>query len=765
MSQSKYLVSLIQAMTDPEFDEIIKIYLIDVDGITNAINCNGPYDSGLDLRTPSFSETEIQYQATTIKKSRFEAKLKADLKKAKENVIKYEIPNKIKYFYSQSIPNRTILELKKMARNEYDLILDIIESNSLSEIAIIYDSIKSRILELSDYEKFHGGSDFFESSKVKAFYDLMSIGSATDIKYNIIKSYIISYLNENGKTTIVKIRELVNQQFESNLTNEYFESILRRMNSQQQITLVDSYKIDLTETERQRLENVLEEYKLQEAIIRKNISTLLTNYQLGDMIEDIIIKLSELYESNYSVNLTEFTHRNSSIQDLKSSTRSFVLFLESNNLSKPEAENLANDLFELSDENPILSRIAAGHVFSKVSDPDRLQDYITQHHRNKDVFIDTNVLIYLLCAHYEPNAEYNKYQYKVAQQFITFVEKNGLSLKTTKQYALETTNLFKHALELIPFTKLPYFNALGKTNNILYDFYLHLSDWDILDYSINSFEKFLKEFRFEAKNHSEENNYSAQINYLLSSLGVEIVELERYDLRKARKSIEEALYNEQRSKSNFVIQNDSIMFSRLGDSNVNVNPIEPIFCTWDMILMKARVIHFQDSPDCTKWFMYTPTRLMDHFSMMNLKVKKGSLTNEVLTILEEDFNFQEKTQSLIDSVKTIINPKDEIGLKYTNKLAQLREENIVQINHHEIDLPDLSLKNSPVDTVFESLLKNYIFESQERDIDLLKLLFTKEELFDDVINVIRTEVDYVKKNKGISDNLFLEVDKLIDTIK
>lgn len=752
-------------MTDTEFDIVAEIYLKEVDNVRNIFNCNGPYDSGLDFRIPNVTEIEVQYQATT-KEHGFKKKIKEDLEKAKKNVDEYGLPKRVKYFYSYPLSNKKVFEYKRMAKVDYDLALDLIEGNILSDVASIYDSIRVRVLELSGYDKFQGGSEFFDSTKVKAFYDLMSIGSTTDIKFNIIKSYIINYLNTNGPTNQFTIIENVNLQFESNLTDEYFESILRRMNSQQQITKVEYGKIDLTEKERKRLLDVLDEFKIEESIIRKKITELLNEYSKSELIDDIITRLSELYESNYSINLSEFTHRNSTIHDLQSSTTAFIKYLEKNEIPETESKRLANRLFQIADENPILSRIAAGQVFSKVSDPDRLQDYIIQHHRNKEVFIDTNVLIYLLCANYEPSAEYDNYHYKVAQQLLKFSESNGLTLKTIRRYAIETTNLFKNALSLIPFTKLPYFDALGKSSNILYNFYLHLKDWQLLDHSILNFEEFLKEFRFEIRKNNKDYSYRSQMEYLLDILGIEIDELDEYPINEARKLINEVLREEQKHKSNSAITSDAIMIERLGDTDVEVNAIEPIFCTWDMTLMKVRQLYFQDFPNCTHWFMYTPTRLMDHFSMMGLKVKKGSLSNEVLTILEQDFNFQEKTQSLIDSVKTIINLNNEVGLRYANKLAQLRKNEIVQTSYEEKDLPDVDLDKNPVDFVFHNLLVKYAFESEkEGEFDSLKLLFTKEDLFDDVIGVIRDEIIYINQNKNISDSLYQNVDKLINRIE
>ncbi|KQS47288.1 hypothetical protein ASG38_07470 [Flavobacterium sp. Leaf359] len=764
MSQKKIFSKLIQSFTDVELDTVAHMYLKEVEGNFKTINCNGPYDSGLDFRNINIDDIDYQIQATTIEEKNFEKKLFGDLKKAQDNVNNHNLTNKVKYFYSYPITNHTILNYRKKAKNEFGLNLEIIEANTIAEVATIYDNVKDTIFEVSNLGELQKKeSSFFKDTKVRAFYDLMSIGSANDIKYNITKSYIIVYLKNNGESNQFGLFEKINEEFSADMSNDYLEGILRRMNSEKKIKKTKEYYIDLTDAERERITSVLDEYSIEEVLIRKKINEELELFDLSSKTDDVIVQLSKLYESNYAVNLSEFTFRNSTIHDLETSTIKFINYLVENGLEKHEAEKLASSLFKIADDNVILSRIAAGQVFSKISDPDRLNDYVSQHHRNKNVFIDTNVLINLILAHYDDSARYEDYHYKVACQFLKFAKKNDLKLKTIRYYAIEVTNLFKHALDLIPFTRLPYFDSLGKTGNLLYNFYQNLNDWGKLEEHVKGFEEFLREFEFEYKGTQTTFTYKNQMEYLLASLGVEIEEMDwQYDISIPRKQIEEVILRDHKSKSPFAIKNDAIMFMRLGDPDVDINPIEPIFCTWDMILNEARKLYFKEYPNCTKWFTYTPTRLMDHFSMMGMKVQQGALSNELLTILDDNYNFQEQTQSLLDSLKIIINPNDETGLKYTKKLAELRNKEIIQIHHVDQDEPEMEKQINPVDIVFNSLLLNYSSnEVTASRLDSLKILFTKEDKYDEVILILKEQIEYYSRNRKISDSLYTKIDELM----
>lgn len=762
MSQSKLLISLISSLEDVELDQVAKLYVNEVDGLYNIIDCNGPYDKGLDIRSGTPSNIETQYQITTTAEKRFENKLYSDLKKAKRNVDEYGLPNKVKYFYSYPLTNNLVLTYKKEAKEKHGLVLDLIEANSIAGVAEHYENIKTLLYKIADFDKYRGGDEFFDDATVRSFYDLMSFGSSTDIKYNIIKSFILYYLSETGKVSKDEILITVNEHFSSTFESNYFDGILKRMSTERSIIYRDG-NIELTELEAERISKLLEVYNNEEGLLKKQLIKVLSKYNLETIVDEVIHKLCGIYESNYTINLGEFTSRNSDVKDLQSSVKEFGEYIKNKVQDDIKSEKLAKKLLAVADNSELLSRIAAGQVYSNVSDPDRLQDYVTQHNNNKTIFLDTNFLIVALCVHYEPDTNYQDYHFKIAKQFLSFAVKNSLHLVTLKSYAIETASLFKDALDIIPFTKLEFFESLGGSNNVLYRFYKHLKDRKKLHNGTISFEDFLKEFRFEAKKNYIENTFLDQMEWLLNSMNIEIEVPKIYDLTKTKELIAKDLTVAQKYKNNRAITNDAIMLQRLGDRDVEVNPIDPIFCTWDSSLFRVRRTFFDEFPNCTKWLMYTPTRLMDHFSMMNFQVRKGVLLNEVLSILEADFSFQEKTQTLLDAMVTIINPNDNVGLQYANKLAELKKNEILQVDETPESSNEESHEPTPVDIVFQGLFRNYI-SSGEGIFNSFKEIFTKQEYFDRTFKILIEEISYVKSEGHIHKNLFDEMDILIKEI-
>lgn len=761
MSQSKLFSQLIQSLEDPEFDKYALLYCTEVEGINGLINCNGPYDSGLDMRTIDTNNIETQYQITT-RKNRFETKLREDLSKAIKNSEEFELPKKVTYFYSYELSTSKILSFRKLAKDEYGIFLNLLDAKSLGEISAEYKELGEKLLELSKIEEYKSDDEYFDDIKVKSFYDLMSFGASNDIKHNIIRSYVLNHLNNTGPIKTSELLKNLNNHFESGLNPDYFNSFINKLCSERKIKKIDSNNIKLTNDEKERLKNVLEIFKNEEALLKKQLSEVLNRFNLDGLLDEVIIQLGIIYECNYSINLGEFTKRTSNNQNLREATECFNTFLKDNMKDPNNSEKLIKELFLISDSNELLSRIASGSVYSKVNSPNKLQNYISQNNDNKEIFLDTNVIIHLIFASYEKNAiGFESFHFNVAKQLLKYVKSNNLLLKTTRNYALETANIFKEALAIIPFSKLPIFEKLGGSSNIVYRFFIHLKNEKLLSNKINSFELFLNEFKFKQKKRISGNGYFPQISYLLESLEIEIKTPARYMIEEAKKIILDDLRNSQKVKSNFAINNDAIMIMRLGDSNVEVNPLDPIFCTWDSSMPRIRKEFFSDNPNCTKWMIYTPYRLMDHFSMMKLEVKKGALSNEVLSILEEDFSFQSKTQSLLDSILTIINPENEIGLKYTNKLAEIRDQRIVQIDKQNETSFEIGMgSNNAIDIIFEDLF-SYYGNSDEKVFESFKSIFTKEELFDDVFELLENQIKIITNSGSTDSNLLKKMDEFL----
>lgn len=448
MSQQKLLLSLIESLSESELYDVAKYYLREVEGIENPIVCNGPWDSGIDISTTSF---EIQVQATVEHKN-FEKKFFVDIAKAKINSDKKNLTNKVRYFYAHPISNTLLLQYKNRARNDYNIFVDIIEANRLAETSTEFRGLAQLLYDLSNLEQFQKESSYFDNVKVKAYYDLMSFGKVTDIKYNIIKSFILNYLFNNQSTTKEVLLLRTNDHFSSTMDDSYFVSVLARLSSEQKIKSTKE-EVILLEKERERIKTVLQNYKIEEGLLVRDISEALKKQCVEVEVDEVIKLLSELYESTYNINISELTYKESTFSDVKTITqkiKDLIADVNPGHLEENEIDSLVKLLVRIADSSDLLPRIAAGHVYSKVSDPDRLQRYVNQNLSNKTIFLDANVILNLILVDYENEANYNSFNYMIANQFYSFYKKNGLILKTIKNYTWEIAAIFKDAVVSLP---------------------------------------------------------------------------------------------------------------------------------------------------------------------------------------------------------------------------------------------------------------------------------------------------------------------------
>jgi hypothetical protein len=63
--------------------------------------------------------------------------------------------------------------------------------------------------------------------------------------------------------------------------------------------------------------------------------------------------------------------------------------------------------------------------------------------------------------------------------------------------------------------------------------------------------------------------------------------------------------------------------------------------------------------------------------------------------------------------------------------------------------------------IFRYLFDTYIIKKDEKESTEFKKLFTKEEYFEEISQILFNEKKYVNDNKKVSDDLILKIDNVI----
>ncbi|MBN1184971.1 MAG: hypothetical protein JXB49_21985 [Bacteroidales bacterium] len=761
MSRKKLLINLIEAVEKPEFDKIVKTYLKELYNYKRIVNTDGPNDTGIDIKVFDTDAKRMQYQLTTQKskteteKKAFTKKLKEDLTKAKENSDEFGYTNNLFYFYSWPLSNKTIREYERLALKDFEINLELIEANRIAEESEEYHELQRVVLKLGDIDKINIKESIFSNPEENLIFDLLSFGKPSEIKYHIIESVIFQSLFEKKELSKEDIIQICKSKFSTDEQDVFYDKLIHKFLSEKRITKVqhkDLYK--LTDEEENRIQSLIKKYNLDEEIFIIKVSEILSKWNQESFIEDYINKLKQLYIDNFHSDVFDVIV-NSVTTDLTGLSREFQNFVIKKLGDKKGSKELIKELLIYCQEDKFMQKFCASKVFTEKTNLNRLEDYVNA---KKRIFLDTQIALYALCYFYNPDCNLQNYYFTTTKGLLEFAKTNSISLYISERYIWEAQNHLREALNLIPFTNLPNFNRLGKSRNVIFNFYVYLNE--ACQLTDLTYQEFLEEFGFSQYDSYKVHN--SNIEYYLSELGINKIEIEKeYDIDEVEKIIVSELVASNKFKTKFSLANDAIMLEFLADNDPNIHLLQPVFSSWDKTLFKVREKYFEKFQSAQRWFMFTPGKLIDHYAILNFSIDSETVTRDILAIISDEIIGT--THSLLDSISIILNPEDEIGLEYTNRFAKMRDQEIHQIKTNQIFPPEELEGEAVIDDVFYKLTNHYL--EAENELKFFKQVFTKKEFIDKVFYTLDHEIKHFYSHKKISDNLFIEFNSMISILK
>ena len=473
MSRTKHLISLISSTLKPEFDSIVKIYLKEEYGFEKIVLTDGVNDTGIDIKVFDFNQAKIQYQLTIQKSSTkseytsFEKKILEDFRKAKENHLSYDYSNKLIFFYSQTLTNKRIRELTKVAFKEYGIELDLIEANRIAEESENIIEIQRALYSFSGLDKFTIEDNVFNSSYENLLFDLLSFGKPSEFKVQVIEVFILQTIYFKESVNKEELVALCKEKFNIEENTVFYDKLLGSLLTEKRITKsFDKKNYVLTELEKRKLLLKIDQHNLDEKVFLNDISDILKTHNQEIFLKDYVINLKELYVNNFDSDLRSIINEGDYDFGI---IKELLTFIKGKGNESTEAKKIAKELLGYCIESKFIQKISAGVVYCKSINNDRLQNYLAT---QKRVFIDTQIAIYSLCYFYKQNSAYNNYFYESVKSLLEFSQEEDIKLYITERYIWEIQNHIKDAFKILPFTSLSNFTKLGKSNNVLYNFYL-----------------------------------------------------------------------------------------------------------------------------------------------------------------------------------------------------------------------------------------------------------------------------------------------------
>lgn len=759
MSKTKQLTILLDSLEKREFDRIVKIYLKKEYNYDKIVFTDGKDDIGLDIKVFDFEGQRIQFQlttqksATTAEMSSFNKKITEDLEKAKLNVTDFGYKDKLIFFYSKSLTNKRIREFEKIAFKEYSINLEIIDANRIAEEAENIIEIQAELFKLNELDKFQVQNTSFENSLL---YDLLSFGKPTEFKVQIIDSFVLQLFFKQSSLTKEYIIKSCEEQFKVKENIVFYEKLLGRFQTEKRIKrdkATNEYY--LTSEEKNSLQKKNQQFELDKSLFIKEINDILVKYNQQDSIEEYIIQLKQLYIDNFNTDLSDALNNDEEFH-IFSICKDFTKFIEKKLKNKQHTKTLSKELLKYCLNNKFVQKIAATKVYSNKIDNNKLENYLN---RKKKIFIDTAIGIHSLCYYFSPKNKSEDYFYKATKNLIEFANKENIKLSISERYIWEIQSHIIDAFNLIPFTFITNFQKLGSSRNVFYNFYNYLKSSNSIE-DEKSFLEFLEDFGFQE--NSGRKSFNSVIEHSLSKINIQKQEINKhYEIDETNRIFESSMAKFFKNKSNFTRDNDSVMVEFLADNDIDIHPLEPLFITWDKTFFEVHTRYIKKYPNAQNWLMLTPNKILDVYSLLKFSINSETVTENLLALISDDIITN--THSLVDTLSIILNPEDEVGLEYTNRLATIRENEINKVNKEEITPPDNFEGEAVIDDIFFNLTNYY--RDNDNKIEDFKKVFTKKEYMDDVVQLLSKTINHFYENKSLDTTIYRDFDIIIEKVK
>lgn len=596
----------------------------------------------------------------------------------------------------------------------------------------------------------------------KILFDFISFGnSTTEIKTQIIESYILHCLLNSGRTALNTIKDGLDNYLDYTLTDEFFRRSIAKLRTNKKVQYDKvTDELSLSEDEEKRLLKVQSVFNDNKELFLLYYNDIIVKYELIDSYDDILEKLKEFFVTNYNIDIKEICEEDK--YDTEDDIlENLLLFLKSL-ISEERAHDLIKDLLNLCEESDFILRLSASKVIGNLTNPVHFENYIRK--QKRIVYLDTQIVLYALCTGYSNNCDYDNIYFRIVDELLKLQKQNqNIEYRFSKYYLSEVAYQLKMALLLIPFEDLTNHKL---STNVFYEFYEYLKLNDLLEENHQSFAQFLENWLLvtedDALDSDCEKIISSNINsILLDELNISVSTLPFYEdkeiaLSELNKVIKDR-ENKLSHKSHYTMSNDALMVCHLSNSEIHHN--EPFFLTWDKSFSPFRRAFKQKfkRKELISWHLFNPSKFINHISLLEFKIDPKTITNDYLPILDS-LGLHEKVRTIFDNMNRLTDIKD-ISKKQRRHYTKLTQD-VFNENEfgYEINQPEMIDKViKPFENILDDINAHYHSHS-EHTIDNYKQMMLNEEYFIKLLNIIKAEIS---NGPEISSSLTSNIDLIL----
>ena len=768
---SKELNNLISSLSEDNFRKLIQEFAKEKYKTPHVRIIDGPWDGGNDLEI-IIGEKEVKKNIQiTVQKNGYEDKLLKDLEKSSQNIKKYSYQNLMDFYISQNVSKEKRNELELQAEVDFGIKLTIIDGNALAQDAQNFKSISQFTY---DAHKIKINSKLNVADKqTKILFDVLTLDhDSIEIKRNFINSYIFSFLYATPNSTLDEIYKYVSPHLNNTLHKDFLDKELNYLRSKKQLESPgDKKHFQLSKTKFDEISNIYTNVIEQEVKLSDMIENFISTHKISCNCNELVGLLYKLYQENYTIDIEEIKNTNNSFSaSIKKTFNDLISFFTKKGVEQEKARNISKELLKLCDSNSFLNKLSSIHLFNNLYSSDKLEKYVNA--KQQEIFLDTQILIRLICVLHNDKFEYTDSAMQSVRILHSTIEKfkDRLRIVSSYDYVGEVSGHLLEAAKLQRFLSLPFISKLGKSKNVFYNSYLELKRGGQVD-DDTDFIDFLEILLDEKINYANESDFlrivDKKIADILELSGIELIYHPNYpNYQSIKKAYELSLSYQSRDRSYTAMENDlrTILYLATKENHTNQDNgelNEPFLVTWDSAFYAFRKQLLHDHNELTYWYIYSPLKIVDRFSVMNFNLNPKSISSNIVALTETNFNYSTKTTSFIDIISSFFNTEDVSKLSIINKLASLQKstKGLDEVPTRE------EFKDKEENTITHLLLNlrshYHSYDAKYKFDDVIKV-FEMPEFENDILKIFETTITNYKVTTNL-ETMFISFDELITT--
>lgn len=599
-----------------------------------------------------------------------------------------------------------------------------------------------------------------------AAYDFLKFSRASgELKRDMIRCFVLRLMAKEGplKESVIKTRV---DEFVGKTTLDAHTYCLNGLYNKGKIEIISETPktYGLTSDEQQRLTNYANDCSHNKVQFRKEIETILSGTALAGKIDEVLIKFKNLVAQR--LNSAAIIVDNVDIQyDENDDENSFLKFLNADINDLERSKKIYKDIIAVCSSNDIVYRLCAGSFMSSLASTTEYTGNFPMYRR--DVFLDTQVILHILCVAYDDFEPGQLYDYKIARDLISIArnDKNGLSFKFANTYITEVKGHLDQALQLIGIADAENRKFKLRTNNVFYNHYANLKELDKLPGDINTFKDYLYVL-FNLQDQDTEDDYknfldyslANQIAYILNEANIELFNLPLYtyeETKKSEKAFNAVLKNNEKAYA--TLEHDV----RMGQYLFDWEDKPKLFFisrdhSFDLYRKKYAELFCRSNPYF--WQLFTPINFVNSIDLLEMKFDSQVLSEDLLLLLDRDGG-KENAKYFAD-VNTKLTNLPGITALERRQRQRLNFEIFTNKNYNDIEEEDLSHADM-IAAKLNRTWDNIYNHLREKCPDNIENAFVPLLNNDVYMAVVTSLSDYVKSIENDLNTLLHKIDDII----